>query len=233
MSDKNQINEEILNSLSEGLLTVDKNFKINFFNNAAEIITGYNKEEVLGKFCKQVLKFELCQTKCPIGIILETGSNLNDFGSVIEVRDGTKKPIKLNAAILRKENEPVGGVISFRDLSEIEHLKSSHGIRSSFYCIIGHSKLMQEIFELIQEISESDAAVLIQGESGTGKELIANAIKATSQSKDKPYVKVNCSVFPSNLLASELFGHVKGAFTDAIKDRPGRFELADGRNHLS
>lgn len=228
MPDKNQINEEILNSLSEGLLTVDKNFKINFFNKAAEGITGFHKEEVLGKFCKQVLKCELCQTKCPIGIILETGSNLNDFRSVIEVRDGTKKPIRLNAAILRKENEPVGGVISFRDLSEIEQIKSSNGIRSSFYGIIGHSKLMQEIFELIQEISESDAAVLIQGESGTGKELIANAIKATSQRKEKPFVKVNCSVFPSNLLASELFGHVKGAFTDAVKDRPGRFELADG-----
>ena len=87
---------------------------------------------------------------------------------------------------------------------------------------------MQQIFELIKEISESDAAVLIQGESGTGKEMIANAIQTTSLRKGKPFVKVNCSVFPENLLASELFGHVKGAFTDAIKDRPGRFELADG-----
>jgi len=98
----------------------------------------------------------------------------------------------------------------------------------SFCGIIGHSKAMRQIFELIKEISESDAAVLIQGESGTGKEMIANAVQATSLRKGKPFVKVNCSVFPENLLASELFGHVKGAFTDAIKDRPGRFELADG-----
>ena len=94
--------------------------------------------------------------------------------------------------------------------------------------MVGHSKAMQEIFALIQEISESDATVFIQGESGTGKELVANAIQATSLRKEKQYLKVNCSVFPQNLLASELFGHVRGAFTDAVKDRPGRFELANG-----
>ena len=87
---------------------------------------------------------------------------------------------------------------------------------------------MKEIFSLIQEISESNATVLILGESGTGKELIANAIQATSLRKGKQFLKVNCSVFPQNLLASELFGHVKGAYTDAVKDRPGRFELANG-----
>ncbi len=88
-------------------------------------------------------------------------------------------------------------------------------------------KAMQEIFELIREISDSDAAVLIQGESGTGKEMVANAIQATSKRKSKPFIKVNCAVFPETLLASELFGHVKGAFTDAVKDRPGRFEIAN------
>ena len=87
---------------------------------------------------------------------------------------------------------------------------------------------MQEIFELINEISDSDATVLIQGKSGTGKEMVANAIQVTSKRKGKPFVKVNCSVFPENLLASELFGHIKGAFTDALNDRPGRFEFANG-----
>jgi len=87
---------------------------------------------------------------------------------------------------------------------------------------------MQQIFQLIEEISDSGASVLIQGDSGTGKEMIANAIQATSLRKDKPFIKVNCSVFSPQLLASELFGHVKGAFTGAIKERPGRFEVADG-----
>jgi len=81
---------------------------------------------------------------------------------------------------------------------------------------------------LIKEIADSDAPVFIQGESGTGKEMIANAVQQTSLRKDKVFIKLNCSVFPSHLLASELFGHVKGAFTDAVKDRPGRFEIADG-----
>ena len=220
--------DEILDSIGEGLLTVDKNFKINFFNRAAEEVTGYSRDEAIGQFCKYILKCELCESKCPIGIILETGNNLYDYRSKIEVKSGKKIPIKLNAAILKNEkNEPSGGVISFRDLSELDSIRNSISPAQSYYGVIGKSKAMQEIFKLIEEISDSDAAVFIQGESGTGKELIANAVQSSSKRKRKPYIKVNCSVFPDTLLASELFGHIKGAFTDAIKDRPGRFELAN------
>jgi PAS domain S-box-containing protein len=221
-------NEEILNSLAEGVLTVDKNFKINFFNRAAEQITGYNKSEVVGQLCKHVFKCELCQLRCPIGMVLESGTDIYDHNSSIEMKAGSRKPIRLNAAILKNSNnEPVGGVISFRDLSELMKLKSSIISPTNYLGMVGHSKPMQEIFSLIQEIADCEANVLIHGESGTGKELVANAIQATSLRKDKPFLKVNCSVFPLNLLASELFGHVKGAFTDAVKDRPGRFELAN------
>jgi PAS domain S-box-containing protein len=229
MSDQKNIRDEILDSIGEGLLTVDKNFKINFFNRAAEQITGYNREEVLNQYCKYVFKCELCELKCPIGLILESGNTLYDYRSNIEIKNGNRIPIKLNAAILKNETEePVGGVISFRDLSELEAIRKDRSSVTSFYGLIGHGKAMQEIFELIREISDSDAAVLIQGESGTGKEMVANAIQVTSKRKNKPFVKVNCSVFPETLLASELFGHVKGAFTDAVKDRPGRFEIANG-----
>ena len=228
MSDQKNIRDEILDSIGEGLLTVDKNFKINFFNRAAEQITGYNREEVLDQYCKYVFKCELCESKCPIGLILESGNTLYDYRSNIEIKNGNRIPIKLNAAILKNETEePVGGVISFRDLSELEAIRKDRSSVTSFYGLIGHGKAMQEIFELIREISDSDAAVLIQGESGTGKEMVANAIQVTSKRKNKPFVKVNCSVFPETLLASELFGHVKGAFTDAVKDRPGRFEIAN------
>ncbi len=229
MSEKEIIHDEILDSIGEGLFTVNKDFKVNFFNRAAENITGYTREEVLGKFCKHILKCELCHSKCPIGLILETGNSLYDYRTSIEIKNGIKKPIKLNAAILRNGNsEPIGGVISFRDLSELEAIKKDREVISSFYGIIGHGKPMQEIFELINEISDSDATVLIQGESGTGKEMVVNAIQVTSKRKGKPFVKINCSVFPENLLASELFGHIKGAFTDALNDRPGRFEFANG-----
>ena len=200
MSDQKNIRDDILDSIGEGLLTVDKNFKVNFFNRAAEQITGYNRDEVLGQFCKYVFKCEMCETKCPIGIILETGNSLYDFRSSIEIKNGSRKPVKLNAAILKNEDkDPVGVVISFRDLSELEALKKDLSSTSSFYGIIGHGKAMQEIFKLIQEISNSDTTVLIQGESGTGKEMIANAIQATSRRKNNPFIKVNCSVFPENV----------------------------------
>jgi len=228
MTEQKTIRDEILDSIGEGLLTVDKNFKINFFNRAAEQITGYKREEVLNQFCKYVFKCELCETKCPIGLILESGNPLYDFRSNIEIKDGSRKPVKLNAAILKNESDqPIGGVISFRDLSEIESIKKDVGSAGNYFGIIGHGKAMHDIFVLIQEIADSDAAVLIQGESGTGKEMIANAIQATSKRKGKSFIKVNCAVFPETLLASELFGHVKGAFTDAVKDRPGRFEIAN------
>jgi len=228
MPDSKIFRDEILDSIGEGLLTVDKDFKINFFNRVAEQITGYKREEVLNQFCKYVFKCELCETKCPIGLVLESGKPLHDFRSSIEIKEGSRKPIKLNAAILKNDfDEPAGGVISFRDLSEIESIRKDLSSSGNFYGIIGHGKTMQDIFRLIEEISESDAAVLIQGESGTGKEMVANAIQAISRRKEKTFVKINCAVFPETLLASELFGHIKGAFTDAIKDRPGRFELAN------
>ncbi len=229
MNISDNLKDHILDSIGEGVFTVDKNFKINFFNKAAEKITGFKKEEVLGKFCKHIFKSELCYSDCPIALVLKSNKNIYDFESNICVKSGDNKPIRLNSAVLYNENnEPTGGIISFRDNSELEDLKKNLEKYSNFHGIIGHSKQMQEIFELIKEIDDSDAPVLIHGESGTGKELIANAVQKTSRRNDKPFIKVNCSVFPDNLLASELFGHVKGAFTDAHKDRAGRFEVADG-----
>jgi PAS domain S-box-containing protein len=222
------MNEDILDSLGKGLFTVDKDFKVTFFNRAAEQITGYKREEAVGRLCKLILDCELCETKCPIAMILETDQNIYDHTSKIQLANGKKKPIKINAAVLKNGNgTPTGGVLSFRDLSEVEVIKEDSKSISNFYGIIGHGKAMREVFELIGEISDSDAAILIQCESGTGKEMIANAIQATSRRKNNPFIKVNCSVFPENLLASELFGHVKGAYTDAVKDRSGRFEPAN------
>lgn len=228
MSLPEKLTNAILDSIGEGLFTVDKNFKINYFNLAAEKITGLKRDAVIGHFCKYIFKSELCYENCPIARVLESGENLYDVESQIKNENGKPVPIKLNAAVLRNsEGEPVGGVISFRDLSDLELMKKKLTEQSDFYGIVGHSKSMHEIFQLIEEISDSDATVLLQGESGTGKEIVANAIQETSLRKDKPFIKVNCSVFSDQLLASELFGHVKGAFTGAIKDRPGRFEMAN------
>jgi PAS domain S-box-containing protein len=222
------LTNDILDSIGEGLFTVDKDFKINYYNRAAERITGHKRGDVIGRFCKHVFKSSRCFKQCPIAQVLETGKNIYDWESSIRNKNGSTTPIKLNAAVLKNDiDEPIGGVISFRDISDLVSIKKKLGAQSQFHGVVGHSKGMREIFQLIEEISDSDATVLIQGQSGTGKEIVANAVQELSLRCDKPYVKVNCSVFSPQLLASELFGHVKGAFTGAIKDRPGRFEVAD------
>ncbi len=220
-------NEEILDFLAEGIFTVDKNFIVNYFNKAAERITGFTPDEVKGRKCKQIFQSDLCMDKCPIAEALSMGKNLFDLKSKIRKKDGTLVNVKLNVGILRDENQnPIGGVITFRDLCYLVNNECENF--DHFYGIVGNSRVMTNIFNLIQEIAYTDTSVLITGETGTGKEMIANAIQATSRRKNEKYIKVNCAVLPPSLLASELFGHSKGAFTDAIKDRIGRFELADG-----
>ncbi len=219
----------ILDSISEGVIAVNKDFRIVYFNSAAEKLTGYLRNEVIGKFCKYVIKPGECAKDCPISIALKSKKTISDFNYELYKKSGIKQDIILNSSILYDgENNPIGGIITFRELSESEQLRLSLMKESDFYGIIGKSSQMQEIYELLKEIKDSDAPVFITGESGTGKEMVANAIQTISKRKDKPFIKINCAVFPPNLLAAELFGHVKGAFTDAIKDRPGRFEVADG-----
>ncbi len=226
MHSSNNCSAAILDSLSEGVVTINRDFRIDFFNLAAEKITGFKREEVFGKSCQKVFHYAYCETECPIAHVLKTGQDLFDLDSRLINRNGKNIPIRLNATILRDEKEkPVGGVISFRPVVREEVLPAD-GETHSFFGMIGKGKGMRELFEMISEISYSDATVLIQGETGTGKEMVASAIHMTNSRRESPLVKVNCSVLPSQLLASELFGHVKGAFTDAKHDRTGRFELA-------
>ena len=224
-----ELTQDILDSLAEGIYTVDKDFRINSFNHAAEKITGYQRDEVIGKFCKNIFSSERCIKDCPIAHVLEYGKNLQDVENTLITRNGKEIPIKMNAAIFRNGSSiPIGGVISFRDMSYLENIRSSLIKQSQFHGIIGQTKIMREIYTLVREIAETNSSILLVGESGTGKELIANAIQEESNRADKPYIKVNCSVFPPQLLSSELFGHVRGAFTDAKASRIGRFEMADG-----
>jgi len=228
MNENKNISQDILDSIGEGVFTVDKNFRITFFNRAAEEMTGFKREEVAGKLCKAVCNSSRCMEACPIGHVLQTKEKIVDHDCTLMHRNGRVLHVKLNSAILyNQDDEPEGGVISFRDMTEFEQIKSKLTKTTNFHGIVAHSKSMHEVFELIEEIADSDASVLIQGESGTGKEMIANAIQNLSPRKNEPFIKVNCSIFSPQLLASELFGHVKGAFTGAIKDRKGRFELAD------
>ncbi len=225
---QHNLTQDILDSLGEGLFTVDKDFRINSINRAAELVFGLKRGDVLGDFCKNIFKSDRCLGDCPIQRVLETGENVYDLEGQMRHTSGRKIPVRVNAAILKDESQrPIGGVVSFRDMSYLEKYREELKSASSFQGIVGQHKSMSEIFRLIEDISESDSSVLILGESGTGKEMIANAIQALSPRNRKPYVKINCSVFPPQMLASELFGHVKGAFTDAIRERVGRFDLAN------
>ena len=223
------LTKDILDSISEGVLTIDRNFRITFLNKAAEKLTGFEREEVIGKVCKYVCNSSRCFEQCPIEAVLQSGKPVTDLDCSMMHKSGHVVEVKLNCAVLyNQQNEPDGGVISFRDISRVEEIKSKLNQSSNFCGIVSHNKAMHEVFQLIEEVADSDASVLIQGESGTGKEMFANAIQALSNRKNNPFVKINCSIFSPQLLASELFGHVKGAFTGAVKDRIGRFELADG-----
>ncbi|MBL1215317.1 MAG: sigma 54-interacting transcriptional regulator [Ignavibacteriae bacterium] len=217
-------NLDILNSLTESLFTVDKEFRILFMNSAAEKLTGFNLKDVKGKICKRVFECDLCLNDCAIVKALESRTAVSNLRSVISKNDGTKIEIKLNASILNNDlGEPIGGVVTFNEYDTKNRVEPIE----SFFGIVGFTNSMLDIYNLINEISLSNAAVLIEGETGTGKELVANAIQANSLRRENCYLKVNCSSFSQELLASELFGHVKGAFTDAKEDRIGRFELAD------
>lgn len=219
--------KKILNSLAEGVYLIDKEFKIIFVNDSAAKITGIAPTEVIGKLCRSFCKSDRCEIGCPITEVLRTERSIYDLETTISDYKGIPIPIKLNASIFKDENEnPVGGIISFRKINAVnfdEYVRN----QNYFFGIVGKSKLMQDLFKEIQQISKSNANVFITGETGVGKELVATAIKENSLRKDRSFVKVNCAALPENLLASELFGHIKGAFTDAIKDRIGRFELAD------
>ena len=228
MQNNDSRTDVILNSIAEGVITVDKEFRITFINDAAEKLTGFEKDHVIGQFCKSVFKSEFCLSNCPIAQVLKNGKSIFDLDTSINCVNTHTVPIRLNAAVLKDENNiPTGGVITFRDISLFKQVEDLIKAESQFHGIVGKNKSMKEIYQLIMEISDSDAHVLIAGETGTGKELIANAIQITSKRNKESFVKINCSVIPHNLLASELFGHAKGAFTDAKSDRIGRFELAN------
>jgi len=146
-------------------------------------------------------------------------------------KDGTESDLQLSAFIV-KEKDKVGEslcmVFSFVDITELTRLRRRLKTEQSFAGIVGRDAKMLELFDTIRQVAEVSVPVLIQGESGTGKELVAAAIHNEGPIADKPFVPVNCGALPEGILESELFGHVKGAFTGAVRDRKGRFELADG-----
>jgi PAS domain S-box-containing protein len=219
----------ILNSIADGVFTTDNDGKITFMNKAAEEITGFSNREAIGHYCFDVFRADICQSRCALKETLKTKKEIINLPATILKKGGQKVPISVSTAVLKNERRQIiGGVETFRDLSTIEELKKELSQRYTLGDIISKNHLIHDIFNILPNIAESDSTVLIQGASGTGKELFAKAVHNLSRRKEKPFIKVNCGALPDTLLESELFGYVKGAFTDAKKDKPGRFTLANG-----
>jgi len=219
----------ILDSVTDGVFTVDREWRITSFNRAAEKITGVSHDEAIRARCCDVFRASICESDCVLRRTMRTDRPVVNETIYIIDADDRKIPISVSTAILRNaEGEIVGGVESFRDLSQMEDLrKELHG-RYTFADIIGRSPAMQSLFELLPLVADSDSSVLVHGASGTGKELVARAIHNLSPRKSRRFVAINCGALPDTLLESELFGHKAGAFTDARRDKPGRFAVANG-----
>jgi sigma-54 dependent transcriptional regulator, acetoin dehydrogenase operon transcriptional activator AcoR len=207
---------------------VDLDWRITFFNQAAEEITGVSAADALGRPCCEVFRANICESACVLRHTLETGQPVVNQAVAILRADGKEIPISVSTALLIDDQGTViGGVETFRDLSLVEELRREIHRQYRLGDILSKSPLMQNLFTLLPEIARSDSTVLIQGESGTGKELVARALHTLSPRAQGPFVAVNCGALPDTLLESELFGHTAGAFTDARKDRLGRFALAE------
>ncbi len=223
------VTNELLDYVPDGLFTVDTEWRITFFNRVAEQVTGIRREAALGRCCCDVFRASICENACALKHTLTTGRPVvNRVVYIIDAR-GRKIPISISTAALKDgRGRVVGGVESFRDLRVVEELHRQWQQQDSFSEIIGRSAALREVFDLLPQIAESDSTVLVEGASGTGKELIARAIHSLSPRRDRRFVAINCGALPDNLLESELFGYKAGAFTDARRDKPGRFALADG-----
>jgi PAS domain S-box-containing protein len=219
----------ILGSISEGVFTVDEEGRITCFNRASETITGFRWGEAIGHKCYEIMHANLCQSGCPLMDTLATGKEHFDLFVNIVNRAGENIPLSIRTAVLRDDKgEALGGVVTFRDLSAVEELRKELLNQYTFHDIISKNENILKILSILPDIAESESTVLIEGPSGSGKELFARAIHALSPRKDKPLVVVNCGALPEPLLESELFGYMRGAFTDAKKDKPGRFAQAQG-----
>ncbi len=219
--------EAILESISDGVFTVDGEWRVTSFNRAAEKITGTPRSEAIGRFCSEVFRSSMCEVECALRRTLQTGKAVIGQSGYIIDTDGGRVPVSVSTAVLRDgQGNVIGGAETFRDLSEVEALRQELESRFHIGELASRSPLMQKIFDVLPAIAASPSTVLILGETGTGKELVAKAIHTLSHRSNAPFIAVNCGALPDPLLESELFGYKAGAFTGATKDKPGRFALA-------
>jgi len=220
--------DTILDSVNEGVFTIDLNWRITSFNRAAERITGVSRDQAIGISCSDVFRANICESACALKRTMAEGKSVGNAMAHIINEAGQQVPIRISTALLKnKQGKVIGGVETFQDITRIEQLRKELEARYTFADIIGRSTAMMDLFQILPRIAESDTTVLLEGASGTGKELFARAFHNLSSRKRKKFVAVNCGALPDTLLESELFGYKAGAFTGAGKEKPGRFAIAD------
>jgi len=241
---QNSFLKNMFDSLPCGVLIVDKERRVQAINNAIERTFGH-PEEMMNRRSGEVLG-------CINAARTPEGCGFTDECSECRIRStaldaiagkkiersrararlnikGSEKTLDflVSAAPLDHDGERLAIVI-LEDITELNDLKNRLKAETSFAGIIGRDRIMNELFRTIRDVADVNIPVLIQGESGTGKELVASAIHSEGNRSSRPFVPVNCAALPEGILESELFGHEKGAFTGAVRDKRGRFELADG-----
>jgi len=219
----------ILESISDGVFTVDHQWRITSFNRAAEQITGILRSEAIGRFCWEVFRSDTCEGDCLLHKTMTEERSFVNVTTHILNSNNERIPISLSTAILHDEhNRVLGGVETFRDNSVEDELRRELNGSFTQGDMVSRSRLMKKIFEVMPKIAKSNSTVLIEGDTGTGKEILARVLHELSLRRDKPFVAINCGALPDTLLESELFGYKAGAFTDAVSDKPGYFDMADG-----
>lgn len=222
--------ESILDSLHEGIIAHGLDRKVFFFSRGAEILTGAKKEDVLGMDCHELFEPHFCGDQC---IFCNQKADYScmkksSYSAIFITPDGIRKEFEITRfPFTDEQGNVIGAVAAIQDSTRVHELEFRLGEAESFSGIIGQDYKMLQVFELIKDLGQSDFPVVITGESGTGKELVAAALHKESYRRDRLFVPINCGALPEGTLESELFGHVKGAFTGAIRDKKGRFELAD------
>lgn len=221
---------QVLDSIADGVFVVDRDRRIiSYFNQAAERITGFSAEQAIGQCCFDILRSDLCQTDCPVEQALKSEQPIKERTATLLNRANRRVAACLSVTLIRDDSGAVVGAVEiFRDCTREEDLRRAVEGTYSFGELISKNARMQELFEILPDVAESSSTVLIQGASGSGKSLLARSIHELSPRRRGPFVKVNCGAVPDSLLESELFGYRKGAFTDARRDKPGRFQLAHG-----
>ena len=221
--------EAVLSSISDGVFTVNLDGRITCFNPAAERITGFSRDEAIGQPCRDVFRANICQDACALRYTQETGNPVVDLVVHITTSSGEEIPVSVSTDLYRnRDGEIEGGVETFRDLRQVEALRKQAEQCYSFGDIISRSPAMGRVLETLPTIAGSESTVLVTGESGTGKELVARAIHQLSERSSGPFVAVNAAGIPDTLLEAELFGYERGAFTGAVRAKPGRFARAAG-----